>query len=106
MKVSKRILLCVAAIVLMLTVGALEGCSSCDRFNKSMASDFGGGLERTVIVYDYNGGVIEHWHGTFDLEENDQEIYFDFNDQRTIIQGGIVIVQEESQEAYEARGLD
>lgn len=63
---------------------------------KSWESDYGGGLNRIVTVYDYEGDVIKQWKGKFDLEETDQEIYFDDqNNKRVIIQGGIVIVEEQ-----------
>lgn len=52
-------------------------------------------LEKIVTVYDYNGGVIKQWKGKFNLQENDQEIYFDDqNGKRVIIHGGIVITEE------------
>ena len=62
-----------------------------------------GGLERTVTVYDEHGDVLQEWHGTFDLDSNDQEIYFDVEGRRVVIQGGIVIVQEETEEEWQAR---
>ncbi len=62
-----------------------------------------GGLERTVTVYDEHGDVLQEWHGTFDLDNNDQEIYFDVEGRRVVIQGGIVIVQEETEEEWQAR---
>lgn len=75
----------------------------CQRSLKSFRSDFGGGIERTVTLYDYNGDVLQEWHGTFDLDENDQEVYFDLEGKRTIINGGIVVIQEETQAEYEKR---
>ena len=70
---------------------------------KSLQSDWAGGLERTVTVYDEHGDVLQEWHGTFDLDNNDQEIYFDVEGRRVVIQGGIVIVQEETEEEWQAR---
>ena len=79
------------------------GSQGCQRSLKSFRSDFGGGIERTVTLYDYNGDVLQEWHGTFDLDENDQEVYFDLEGKRTIINGGIVVIQEETQAEYEKR---
>lgn len=81
----------VAASVLCI---GLSGCASCSRFNKSMASDFGGGLHRKVTLYDYDGEVLREWEGTFDVAENDQEVYFDIDGKRVIIQGGIIVNEE------------
>ena len=43
--------------------GLLGGCSSCIRIGKSISSDMGGGLNRTVTLYDYSGGEIKSWSG-------------------------------------------
>ena len=56
-----------------------------------------------MTVYDEHGDVLQEWHGTFDLDNNDQEIYFDVEGRRVVIQGGIVIVQEETEEEWQAR---
>lgn len=41
--------------ILVALVGAMaamfSGCAGCDRVGKSIGSDFGGGLHRTVTVY-------------------------------------------------------
>lgn len=86
-------------IVIGLPLFGIAGCmnmtQSGKRTIKSIGSDWTGGLERTVTVYDYNGEVIKQWEGKFDLQENDQEIYFDDqNGKRVIIQGGITITEE------------
>lgn len=74
----------------------LSGCSSCSRGWKSFQSDVGGGLNRTVTVYDYNGEEIQSWTGKFDVSESENEVYFDDSDgKRVIIHGGIVINEEE-----------
>lgn len=73
----------------------LNGCASCSRMTKSISSDVSGGLDRTVTLYDYNGAVIDSWSGKFDVSEDDNEIYFDDPDgKRVIIQGGIVVCEE------------
>lgn len=85
----------------ILTIGivslvSFSGCTaSWDRSMKSTVSNWTGGLNRTVTVYDYNGQEIKSWTGKFDVTEDDNEVYFDGeNGKRVIIQGGIVINEE------------
>lgn len=85
----------------ILTIGvvslvSLSGRSAkWDREMKSTVSNWTGGLNRTVTVYDYNGQEIKSWTGKFDVTEDDNEVYFDDeNGKRVIIQGGIVINEE------------
>ncbi len=61
---------------------------------KSMKSNYTGGLNRCVIVYDYNGNELRRWEGKFDVSESENEVYFDYNDKRVIIHSGIVIDEE------------
>ena len=73
---------------------SLTGCASWNRMWKSFGSDISGGLDRTVTVYSYDGDVLGQWSGKFDVSESEQETYFDINGKRIIIQGGIVINEE------------
>ena len=84
----------VIAVVMLVSVLGLGGCASCSREMKSLSSDFGGGLHRKVTLYDYDGEVLGQWEGVFDVSENDQEVYFDLDGKRVIIQGGIVVNEE------------
>lgn len=93
------ITLVVAGGTMFFTNTQTEGFS---RWMKSIDSSYGG-IERSVIVYDYDGDIIASYHGNFDVVDNDQEVSFDLNGQRTIVQGGIVLIQEEDEAAYEAR---
>ena len=83
-----------AVVGIIATLG-LSGCSSCSRMTKSVSSDFSGGMERTVTLYDNAGNELKSWHGKIDLESNDQEVFFDLNGKRVIIQGGIVVSEED-----------
>lgn len=66
--------------------------ASAKRWRKSLFSNYGGGLPRTVTVYDYNGNIIKVYDGKFDMTESETEVSFDMNDgKRVIIHGGIVI---------------
>lgn len=79
-----------------LTIGiiCMSGCASMQRTIKSVGSELSNGLERTVTVYDYNGGEIKSWTGKFDVSSSENEVYFDLDGRRVIIHGGIVINEE------------
>jgi hypothetical protein len=63
---------------------------------KSIGFDMGGGLNRTVTVYSYDGKQIAQYSGKFDIETNDYgtKVLFDKNGKRTIIYNAVVITQE------------
>lgn len=91
-KVIRAIVLGCMAVLFTVT---LTGCASWERGWKSTVSDFNGGLDRTVTVYDYNGEEIKSWSGKFDISQSENEVYFDDqNGKRVIIHGGIVISEE------------
>lgn len=94
-KYRKVLSVWILAIIGVVTI-SLSGCSDkWDREMKSTVSNWTGGLNRTVTVYDYNGQEIKSWTGKFDVTEDDNEVYFDDeNGKRVIIQGGIVINEE------------
>ena len=71
-------------------------CQSCQRELKSIGSDWGGGLNRTLTVFDYNGDTIKTWEGKFDIRDDssDNKIFFDLDGKRVWIQGGIVVSEE------------
>lgn len=85
----------VALITAIASVGLLiGGCSSCDRYAKSVDSNINGGLERTVTLYSNDGTEICGWDGKIDLTDSEEEIMFDLDDKRVVIHGGIVVVEE------------
>ena len=69
-------------------------CSSFNRKIKDTTSDFGGGLNRTITIYDYNGNIIKTYEGKCDIEESENKVLFDINGKRTIIYNAIVIAEE------------
>lgn len=99
MNITKRRVAFIAALVVsvlaIVTVCWLTGCSTFSRNVKSATSDINGGLNRTVTLYDNTGNEIKSWHGKIDLESNDQEVFFDLNGKRVIIQGGVVVSEED-----------
>lgn len=94
MRASKALAASAATLAVATVLGA-TGCASCSRWQKSVISDMGGGIDRTVTLYDYQGDVLDSWSGKFDVSEDDNEVYFDDADgKRVIIQGGIVVCEE------------
>ena len=92
MKKAMKVGLIIGAMLIGVTLFA--GSSSVKRDIKSVTSDLGGGLERTVTLYDYTGKEIERWTGKFDVSESENEVYFDVDGKRVIIHGGIVVNEE------------
>ena len=89
MKKKIAVFALLAAMVL-----ALTGCASWSRTWKSFGSDITGGLNRTVTVYSQDGDVRGEWFGKFEVSESESETFFDVNGKRVIIQGGIIINEE------------
>lgn len=85
-------------VIVLVTVAAVQftSCESCSRKMKSIESDFGGGLNRTLTVYDYNGDTIKTYSGKFDIRDRgaDNQVFFDLDGKRIWIQGGIVLSEE------------
>jgi hypothetical protein len=83
-KTKKRIIIEVVSVLILayLIIGA--SCSSCSRNCKSVSSDVGGGLDRIVNIYDYQGDKIASYEGKIDVEENDSKVLFDLNGKRYI----------------------
>lgn len=95
MKNKKSLLVILIAVGLL--VFMLVSCTeSQQREIKSIQSNWAGGLNRRVEVYDYNGGLIKSWEGKFDVKETDRNsVYFDdAYGKRVIISGGIIINEE------------
>ena len=84
----------ILAVLAALGLWIFSGSAGCQRAMKSFRSDFSGGLNRTVTVYGYTGEVIRSWTGKFDVSEHSDEMYFDIDGKRVIIQGGIVVNEE------------
>lgn len=101
----KKIIFNLTVIVVLLAACITAcSCAGCERACKTLKSDLGNGLYRKVTVFSYNGDVVAEYVGKFDCEdsENKVETYFDLNDKRVIIQGGIVVNEEITEEEYYA----
>lgn len=86
-----------AVLVGLVCAIQFTSCQSCQRELKNIGSDWGGGLNRTLTVYDYEGNVLAVYKGKFDIRDNgsDNQMFFDLDGKRIWIQGGIVISEEQ-----------
>ena len=96
-------LICEMLVLIFLIVGCAAyrtQTESGKRGLKTWESEKGGGLDRTVIVYDIKGEEIVRYSGKFDIEESSADgivkIKFDDNGKRHIIyaQTGTVLIDE------------
>lgn len=87
----------ICAILLVVALaGIMSGCTaSIDREMKSISSEWSGGLNRTLTLYDYNGEEVQSWKGKMDVTNEENRTMFDMGGKRTIIRGGIVVIQED-----------
>lgn len=86
----------IVVILCLVLFGVFANKSSISRWFKSVQSEAGGGLDRVVTVYDYDGDVICEYKGKIDIEGSSEgKVKFDLDGKRTLIYGGIVIVQED-----------
>lgn len=84
------------AFIALATI-TLSGCTEGQKRDlKNIKSDWGGGIERTAVLMDYNGDTIKTWHGKFDIRDSgsDNQIFFDLDGKRVWIQGGIFVSEE------------
>lgn len=95
---SKKTIMGASALAVagVLAVG-LSGCASCDRMAKSWDSEISNGMNRTVVLYDYEGDELARWEGRIDLQVSEEggHIVFDQDGKRTVITGGIVVSEEQ-----------
>ena len=77
---KKHIAKIITIVSLLVICLALCSCSeSCARSCKDYQSDYGGGLHRTVRVYDIDGDLVAEYSGKFDIE-TDNESYILWDD--------------------------
>lgn len=92
--VAKLLVYALIIAIVIIGIGFLFP-SSTRRNIKSMVSDYTGGLNRTITLYDYNGNKIKSWTGKFDVDDNESRVFFDDEDgKRVIIYNGIVVNEE------------
>lgn len=87
--------------VIGIDVWYINGTESGKRMVKDTQSNFNGGINRSVKVYDINGDLLENYEGKFDIEYYDTHLKFDDEDgKRHIIYftTGTVITDELEEE--------
>ena len=67
----------VSAILLGFMLWYFGSTEKGKRAMKSQESNFNGGIERTVKVYDIKGEIIAEYEGKFDVDYNESRIIFD-----------------------------
>ena len=67
----------VSAILLGFLLWYFGSTEKGKRAMKSQESNFNGGIERTVKVYDIKGDIIAEYEGKFDVDYNQNRIIFD-----------------------------
>lgn len=82
------------AMVAVMALG-VTGCESWDRFKKDMGSDFGGGLDRKVTAYDYNGNILYEYEGKIDIRVSETRVLFDTEEGKRVILYNAIVVTEE-----------
>ncbi|WP_026491414.1 MULTISPECIES: hypothetical protein [unclassified Butyrivibrio] len=95
-KSKKTVGIAVVFVMIFMVIIIVLNKASVQRALKSINSEYSGGLDRTVTVYDYDGNEITSYTGKIDIEDTETggKVKFDLDGKRTIIYGGIVIVQE------------
>lgn len=96
MKRTSRVIMWIVVVLALVFAFFAFGPQSCKREIKSIGSDWGGGINRTAVLMDYNGDTIATWEGKFDIrdEGEDNQIFFDIDGKRVWIQGGIFLSEE------------
>lgn len=77
-----RIISVIAGIIILaaawsVTIWYFKGTEAGKRAIKTQQSNFSGGIERRITVYDVEGDVIATYEGKFDIEYDDDRILFD-----------------------------
>ena len=97
MKVKIVVSIISLVIIIGVVLYCIFGTESGQRMIKDFQSNFTGGLERTVTVYDMEGDVIKEYSGKFDVEYDSNRIKFDDeNGKRHVVYytTGTVVIDE------------
>lgn len=85
----------VLTIVFVFFLRSFRYVGSVQRFSKGLESNWGGGLKRTVTLYDEHGKLLRQWYGKIDIADATDELDFIVEGRRIIIHGGIAVIEEE-----------
>ena len=83
-------------LLTVLATSHLTGCQSWGRFTKSVGSEVGGGLYRTVQVYSNGGELSYETEGNIDIQapEYGNKVLFDLNGKRHVFYNCSVVTIE------------
>ena len=91
----KKVINFIVALAIIIAATTLTSCESCSRELHTLQSDLGGGLDRRVVLMDYEGDTLKVWEGKFDVQFTERNsAYWDMNGKRVMIQGGIIVNEE------------
>ena len=99
MKTDKKIFIStiIACAIIACIIGFALNSASFHRTIKSLKSDYTGGINRTITVYDYNGNTLKEYKGKFDVQESDGgKIMFDDQDGKRVIIYNAIVINEEN----------
>lgn len=94
---KQNFIVAIVAFILVILFGIGLSTASMRRSFKSFSSEFNGGLERIVYVYDNAGNLITTYEGLIDVQENQygNKVLFDLNGKRVVLYNVSVIVEEQ-----------
>lgn len=97
--VAIKALIVIIVGTILFFIYSLIFSESTKRSIKSFESNFGGGLNRSAVLYSYDGKQLDTWNGKFDIRETagqggDNCRTFDIEGKRNIVCGGIFVVKE------------
>lgn len=96
MKDKRNLYIVVLAAVVVVALVVAAASESCGRFIKNISSNLGGGLNRKVTAYDYNGNVLYEYSGKIDIQMHDTKVLFDTEEgKRVVLYNAIVIAEEQ-----------
>ena len=90
----KKLISILTTASILLALFSFTGCASCERELKSCQSEFNGGLDRIVKVYNLNGEIMATYEGRIDLATEDGCVQFEYNGKRIIWYNAIVEIVE------------
>lgn len=90
-------LACLSALIIAINIG-VNGTETGKRWKKDLSSEFDGGLNRTVTIYNQYGDVLRTYEGKMDIQSSEgSKVVFVMNDIKYMIYKGdfdTVIIEE------------
>lgn len=89
----------ITGLLILGIVALFTGCEESEsykRHQKTIESEYNGGLNRIVTVYANDGKVIKTYEGKFDIEDTEagNKVLFDSDGKRVILYNATVVVEE------------